>query len=406
MTMALKEPPLKKALRSTWPRVRKIIHLGKERYLVDARPHAPRELWDNVPDALAAAERIVRQRRNDGAASFAELSPSDRRDASEALSILPPNVTLLDAARAYCLETKRRVAADTCPTVSSALDQYLTSKKSELDRGELSKLTLYELTSNARIIRQAFDSLKINELAEATVARFVESLTQKPQGRKNILTKVSQFLNYCVRQKWLTANPAAGIKIKVRAREVEILSVDEVRRLLAVTCDTGVASSGVFPFLVLQLYGGLRPFEASRMRWESIHFETGQIEVRGETSKTRETRFVPMIAPLPELLLPYRRSHGPLPGPRFELTLREVKRAAGLVPWKVDCLRHSFASYWLPIHQNRVELCEILGNSLAVVKKHYRKAIPRTVAEEFWSISLNPAAVIPFAAKARPQIGR
>jgi integrase len=55
--------------------------------------------------------------------------------------------------------------------------------------------------------------------------------------------------------------------------------------------------SGVFPFIALQLYAGLRPHEAQKMRWEFDHFEKSQIEVKAATSKTRGSRFVPMISP-------------------------------------------------------------------------------------------------------------
>lgn len=120
---------MKKALRSKWPRVRKILHLGKERYLVDARPHGRRELWDNPADAVAAAERIAQQRAEDGATSFAELSPSDRRDAAEALAVLEGQCSLLDAARAFVRESERQRALAVVPTVSEAIGQYLSAKR-------------------------------------------------------------------------------------------------------------------------------------------------------------------------------------------------------------------------------------------------------------------------------------
>jgi hypothetical protein len=49
-------------------------------------------------------------------------------------------------------------------------------------------------------------------------------------------------------------------------------------------------------------------------------------------------------------------------------------------------MRHSFGSYWLAIHADRPHLAELMGNSVDVIKKHYRRAIPRTEAEKFWQI--------------------
>jgi hypothetical protein len=168
--------PKKTLLRSTWPRVRKIQHHGRERFLVDCRPTGKRELWDNPADALATAERIARQRANDGAASFAELSPAERRDAAEALALLDGEATLLDAARAFVRETTRQRALATVPTVTIALDQYLTTKRAEYARGELSRLTVHELVSKMRIVRAAIGDLKVTALDEAAVTAFLNGL--------------------------------------------------------------------------------------------------------------------------------------------------------------------------------------------------------------------------------------
>lgn len=54
--------------------------------------------------------------------------------------------------------------------------------------------------------------------------------------------------------------------------------------------------------------------------------------------------------------------------------------------WPQDILRHSFASHWLPIHQNRSVLAEEMGNSVQIIKKHYRKHASKSAAAAFWEI--------------------
>src|SRR5271165_2354860 len=92
-------------LRKQWPRVRWEAKHGRRRLVVDSRakdfPAGRREFWDTAAEALASAEQIARQRANDGAASFAELSPAERRDAAHALDILAGSgKNLVDAASA------------------------------------------------------------------------------------------------------------------------------------------------------------------------------------------------------------------------------------------------------------------------------------------------------------------
>jgi integrase len=248
-----------------------------------------------------------------------------------------------------------------------------------------------------RIVRAAFGACKVTEIDETAVQNFLRKLPHRPQGKANIRTKLSQFLNYCRTEgKWITSNATDNIKVRVKGGDIAILSVAEVKQLVSAARNYEQPQS-VVPYLVVQLFGGLRPFEASRLNWERIHFETKQIEVLAETSKTRETRFVDMEPRLIEWLLPYRKPQGPLIGVDFVDALRAVKETAGFTfgeddsnPWVKDILRHCYGSYWLAVNKNRARLAELMGTSLAMIKAHYKRAISETVAKEFWKLSPNP----------------
>ena len=161
-----------------------------------------------------------------------------------------------------------------------------------------------------RTVCATLGELKVSDLDEATITKFIRGLSTSARNRVNVRTKLSQFLNFCRREgKWIATNPAEYVTIRVGRHEVTILTVSEIRRLLAVAASSSAPES-IVPFLSLQLYAGLRPSEAARLHWESVHFETSQIEVRAETSKTRETRFVHLEPTLVEILMQYRRPHG------------------------------------------------------------------------------------------------
>jgi hypothetical protein len=168
------------------------------------------------PDAMAVAERIAHQRKNEGAASFAELSPSERRDAAEALALLDGEGTLLDAARLYVRESERQREGAIVPTINEAITVYLAAKRAEYDKGEFSRLSLSDVTSKLNPVRQALGDVKVTSLTEAVVADFINGLKLKPAGRVNVRTKLSQLLRYCMRRGWLTANPAANAKFASR----------------------------------------------------------------------------------------------------------------------------------------------------------------------------------------------
>jgi integrase len=185
--------------------------------------------------------------------------------------------------------------------------------------------TLTDLRSKLRHVSNAFGDRKVSDLDAAAISQFLRDLPHRSLGKKGIRTKLSQFLNYCRREgKWIADNPAESIKVRINRREVSILMVPEIRRLLTVASSSR-ASSSIVPFFALQLFGGLRPFEAAQIHWSAVHFETAQVEVRAATSKRRESRYVPLEPVLTEILMKYRRAHGLVVGPR-SLPERSARR--------------------------------------------------------------------------------
>ena len=403
----------KNILRDEWPRVLWTRKRGTLQLCVDSRKTGfvagKREFFNTPAEALAVAEQIARQKDNEGAKSFAEVDPSQRRDAAEALAVLADcGGSLLDAARLFVREKERLAKLIDVPTVNVAIDGYLETKRAEEAKGEICRLTLYEIESKMRIVRAEFGEFKVTEIDEVKIQKFLRNLPHRAQGKANIRTKLSQFLNYCRREgKWITSNATDNIKVRVKTGDVIILGVEDVKKLLvaAQNCD---CPATVLPYLVVQLFGGLRPFEAARLDWERVHFDTKQIEVLGETSKTRETRFVQMESRLIEWLLPFRKARGSIIGPEFVDALRAVKQAAGFTfgedesnPWVKDILRHCYGSYWLAVHKDRAHLAELMGTSLDMIKSHYKRAIPETIAKDFWKLSpvaRKPGKIISMAA--------
>ena len=394
-----KKPKAWKLIRDDWPRVYRLLNHGQVRFLTDSRKTGftagKREFWKTEAEAIASAEQIADQKDSHGTTSFAELLPTERRDAVEALELLGGRATLLDAARLWAREWERQQEAAKVPTVEEAINAYLSAKRTEEAAGEIERLTLREIESKMRIVKAEFALEKVSSVDGAAIREWLRRLPHAPQGKKNILTKTLQFFNYAKNEgKWITNNPAEGISITVKNGDVAVLSIQETKRLLLAAIKSEYPAS-VISYLVVQLFGGLRPFEAERLDWGRIYFETGieQIEVLGETSKTGETRYVHLEPALAAWLTPLRQAEGRIIGPYFVETLRAVKEKAGFTfgedttrPWPKDVLRHSFGSYWLAVRKDRAHLAEEMGNSVAVIKKRYRKAIPDAIAEGFWKI--------------------
>src|ERR1700676_2765439 len=106
-------------------------------------------------------------------------------------------------------------------------------------------------------------------------------------------------------------NPAAGLsRMKVRQKQLELPSRDEFLRFVNEIRTAGARQSKDCANLVRFLaYSGLRIGEAKYVTWADVNFVRRQLHVRGDpetATKNGETRFVPMIPELDQMLTELR----------------------------------------------------------------------------------------------------
>jgi integrase len=172
----------------------------------------------------------------------------------------------------------------------------------------------------------------------------------------------------------------AATRAKEPSREVEVLSVEVARRLLA------ASSPEMLPYWAIGLFGGLRPSEVRQLQWSDVDFEDALITVR--STKTGRKRFVKMQPNLIAWLTPHRRGDGKVVRPvNFRKQGERDKSAAGLGDWPQNALRHSFGSYWLSQFADVNRLAVEMGNSPQVIEKHYKQAVRPKEAHRYWALA-------------------
>ena len=223
---------------------------------------------------------------------------------------------------------------------------------------------------------------------------YLNSLNVSQRRKYNIRSLTSQFFNWCIKRNYTTFNPASKIEITVPRSDIAILAPDEAAKFLK-TCEDEFPD--LTPYVAISLFAGLRPTECALLKWENIHLDEMQITVRHDTSKVSETRNVPIEENLCRWIGNYKvdtkgfvtKQKG-LRNRLQRLRMKMGYKLNGVNPdgpsWKEDTFRHSYASYWLGRNKDRAHLAENMGNSINVIKSHYKQIVSTTDTEAFWGI--------------------
>jgi integrase len=136
------------------------------------------------------------------------------------------------------------------------------------------------------------------------------------------------------------------------------------------------------------------------LEWSEINFEKGHIEVKAQKAKTATRRLVPIQPNLAKWLAPYRGRKGKLFQSRRTVdgAIKFAKRLN--IPWKANCLRHSYATYRLSMVPDAGRIALEMGNSPAKLFTNYRDLDRENHAPEWFAIEPERRSkkIVPFTA--------
>lgn len=333
---------------------------------------------------------------NDGLAGFA-LGPRQRDDAVNALKLLGERASLTAAAQTWL----RLNPAGDALTVADLFKRTIADME---HRGRRAK-TLQGRRQFLDRFAKDYGTRPASSIVRAEIEEWLA--TRIPERSFNTLRmSLHAAFAYGVHEKIMDANPVAGIRPKQFDRgeptfwpvaTVENVMREAAKRDAKTTTQQAawkvkpsVPWLPITPYLALQAFGGLRPDEAARLDWSNVNFSTKLIRLPAAASKVRRARLVPMDAALIAWLAPYRKDAGPITP--CNATTRNARRAilvsAGLpAGWPQDVLRHSFATHWMAAHAHEGRLAEILGNSPAIVQRHYKGLTTAKEGRKYFKIT-------------------
>jgi integrase len=366
-------------------------------------------LYRTQQEARREADHRQAEQKNFGLSAM-ELPVRIRAEAAACLEKLRPlGKTMTEAVNFYVHHLQTKSKLEVSRTLEACLQDFIAEKVQLADRGDLRAISIQTTRSRAKRLAESLGSMPIQAIGSKHLSEFLANLPFSQVTKIHYRAFLSEFMSYALEREWIEGNPlSAWGKTKRRKnliREVQILSVAEVRKLLEVAKKDEKAHIFV-PYLALGLFLGLRPTEAKLLNWSDIDLDDESIEIKGSTSKVKSTRHIQINPTALAWLRDYKprttKTIVPLSDYEYRVSWDRIKNLAGwkvwepnkvikgdqraLKNWPDDCLRHCYASYWLPIHNDRPKLAEHMGTSTDVIQNYYRKSLPAKMASEYWNV--------------------
>jgi integrase len=363
-------------------------HSLKHKFILDLRAFGKgRKFFKTRADAEAEAlrQRTLLEQHSREAVGMSQREMSEIIHARKTLAEF--GETIADAVR-FRIDHLERVLRCKA-TVAELVQEVLGIKRKDGAAPRyLESLKLY-LTRFSR----DFGERPISTITPEELDNWLRALPYSPKSRANFRANISVLFGYATRRRMIDSNPVTHTaKPKLPDNPPEIFLVDELRALLE------SAPPDVIPMLAIGAFAGLREAEIGCLDWSEIDLARGHIEVTAAKAKSARRRIIPIQPNLTAWLRPYSGIKGPVVPAGAKKKLLKARRAAGLLKWPRNGLRHSFASYRLAaIHDAPRVSAELGHTSPQMLYSTYREVVRPEEAERYWKIApTRESTVVPF----------
>jgi integrase len=330
----------------------------------------------------AKTEASWRNREIEAYGTKLNLDADLRLEASRARELLTgTGLSILETVR-FALEHRDLVSRSKPFAVFAK--EYREEIISRLAAGSLRPRAAESLRETLRRMEVYFGEASLAGITPQSLTAWLSAMPLALRSKKRHRAYGHQILEAARKRGYLATNPmkeVETIKENGDGEEISILSPEEVERLLR------TADEELRPFYAMAAFAGIRWGEIARLDWSDI--KDSEIVVRASAAKTRSRRIVEITDNLRRFLEPCKGYSGPLLAhPRsLERKRRRIEREAGLTPWKNNCLRHSFISYYYALTHNENKTAAMAGNSPEIIHKHYRALTTKAEAERYFAIT-------------------
>ena len=246
-------------------------------------------------------------------------------------------------------------------------------------------------------------NVRVTDVLPEHIEHYLAQQNISANSKDSYCKVLSSFFSWCMKGKrhWTVNNPCYAVEIEGVSEDDDhepvVLAVSECKALLHGA--EKLRSGRLVPYLALCLFGGLRPYEAARLKWDQVNLVDGEIRLRGAQAKTGKGRMVMIDGTLKAWLKRYR-GQDEIYRPVYKVELRELRARIGygtptkeqpkLKPWVPDVLRHTAISHYFRATGSYGRTAEQFGNSESIIKKHYQGRVTSAETKRFYALRPNP----------------
>lgn len=221
-------------------------------------------------------------------------------------------------------------------------------------------------------------------------------------------TKLNMFFKWLVMKGYISENPFRTLKYPTSSYEdKKYLEKQEVERILTAIhmnhCENPVLFKRNLVLFHLLLFCGLRKEEVMHLQIRDIDFTGRMLTVRGETSKTGKSRFIPIhsstlmhlrdyVTERKDYKTPYvivsNHRDDKLTYHGLKHLVNKIRKTSG-VHFSLHQFRHTFAVNFLKSTNNIYKLQKLLGHSNINVTTLYLRCLPpEELREDIQTLSI------------------
>lgn len=255
--------------------------------------------------------------------------------------------------------------------------------------------TKHGLLIRVNIFANSTKNLRLQDITPDTIESFLAALKVSNVTRDNYRRAVSRFFSWAIQRprRWMITNPCKEVKVaKGDKAPPAVLTVEECRKLMSAAAKH--KRGQLAPYAAVCLFGGLRPFEAARLRWEQVNLDDREIRLEANQTKTKRPRVVAICDTLAAWLKAYKGK--PFFPSNWRRDFDAIKAKAGYPkptkenpepkPWPEDVLRHTAISHYFRKTGSYGQTAEQFGNSEAIIKAHYQGRVTSEDTRQFYQI--------------------